>query len=436
MRKSNKQKTAQLIFITINLLFCLLYSPHYTIAKSYNQLSKKARDLINAVYKPFIDKKQTIVDHHVHVIGVGNSLCKLCPEIENTGIYVNNKRFSLFHPVLFIKTKVLMNSSMIADQDKADAQYARHLFNLAMDVPANTEFYLLAMEGYWERKNPQSPPEMNKEKTDLYIPNEYIVKLADCLNKKMGKNCFVPVISVHPYRPKATEILEKYHKAGVRFVKWLPNIMNIDPRINDSEYSSFYKKMHGLGMALIVHTGWEQALNVIDKKHQKLGYPEYLENALNAGVTVIMSHCGGDKKLKIGCKDSQKSFLEMMNKANKKPEWSLYGETSAITLKKNIPHLVNLLGNENLKNKILYGSDYPLPATYSLYPVNKLIKQGFLSPVLKKPLKEIFDYNPLIFDFVLKRTIKHPRTNKGFPEEAFISLPENISHPQQTTNPR
>lgn len=34
-------------------------------------------------------------------------------------------------------------------------------------------------------------------------------------------------------------------------------------------------------------------------------------------------------------------------------------------------------------------------------------------------LNEIYKYNPLIFDYVLKRTLRYPRTGKGFEAVLF-----------------
>jgi predicted TIM-barrel fold metal-dependent hydrolase len=391
-------------------------------------LSNEAQELIEEAYKPFKENQKIIVDHHVHIVGSGNKSFNICSEINKTGIYLNQDRFSLLDPLSLGKTKVLMNSSKITNLKKSDEQYAERLLSLARNAPYKTNYYLLALDGYWEKTKDEDGSEkaiFNKDKTDLYVPNDYVVKLTKCLNNKLKSNRFIPVISVHPYRPNAIDILEEFNKQNVQYVKWLPNVMNIDPRINDEKYKSFYKKMNELGMVLMSHTGWEEATEVTDKKYQELGFPAFLENALDAGVTVIMSHSGGDEKLEVGVKTSHESFLEMMAKANEKPGWTLYGDISALTLKKNIKHFKNIIDNEKLKGKILYGSDYPLPATYFLYPVDKLIEEGYLKSHLGKPLKEIFKYNPLVFDFVLKRNIQHPITGKKLPPEVFLSTEDN-----------
>ncbi len=374
-----------------------------------------------------------IVDHHVHILGAGSGACS---EIDNTGVYLNSRRLSPFNPVSYLKTRIFMSSSGITDICRADEQFVERLFKLAKNVPGNTQFYILALDRHWEKVTGEDGLarfEADEEKTDLYIPNSYVVKLAESLNNRLSSRRFIPVISVHPYNPNSIQILEDYHKQGINFVKWLPNTMNIDPRINDDEYKLFYRKMSALGMVLISHTGWEEALDVSSEKHQSYGFPLFLENALDAGVTVIMAHSGGDNRIgKICGKTSSESFFEMMHRASREEKWSLYGDISALTITKNIERFKEIIGNKELHNKILYGSDYPLPAVYALYPVNNLIDKGYLDKRYKAPLKEIFKYNPLVFDFVLKRNIKHPVNGKKLPEEVFLSLEDNTKKVSQS----
>jgi len=41
--------------------------------------------------------------------------------------------------------------------------------------------------------------------------------------------------------------------------------------------------------------------------------------------------------------------------------------------------------------------------------------------VERAPLNEIYHYNPLLFDFVVKRTVKLPGTGKKFPPSVFMT---------------
>jgi hypothetical protein len=48
------------------------------------------------------------------------------------------------------------------------------------------------------------------------------------------------------------------------------------------------------------------------------------------------------------------------------------------------------------------------------------VKQGYINADEAGSLKEIYDYNPLLFDFVLKRALKLPGTSKRFPAAVFM----------------
>jgi hypothetical protein len=50
-----------------------------------------------------------------------------------------------------------------------------------------------------------------------------------------------------------------------------------------------------------------------------------------------------------------------------------------------------------------------------------LVKQGYIDAEEADSLKEIYDFNPLLFDFVLKRTLNLPGTANGFPAAVFMN---------------
>jgi mannonate dehydratase len=73
-----------------------------------------------------------------------------------------------------------------------------------------------------------------------------------------------------------------------------------------------------------------------------------------------------------------------------------------------------------LHERLVNGSDYPLPAVNILIRTGTLLKKGYVTAVERQSLNEIYDYNPLLFDFVLKRTIKSPATRKSLPGSIFM----------------
>jgi mannonate dehydratase len=79
-----------------------------------------------------------------------------------------------------------------------------------------------------------------------------------------------------------------------------------------------------------------------------------------------------------------------------------------------------MLAREDLHERLVNGSDYPLPAVNLLIRTRPLVKQGYISNSEAESLKEIYDYNPLLFDFVLKRTLRLPGTTRSFPASIFM----------------
>jgi mannonate dehydratase len=235
---------------------------------------------------------------------------------------------------------------------------------------------------------------------------------------------FVPNISVNPYRPDAIAELEKWAQRGARVVKWLPNAMGINPA--DPQCDSFYQKMKELDLILLSHGGEEKAVEA--EEDQKLGNPLLLRRALDHGVKVIVAHCAGlgtnedleskDRKQR----DNFDLFLRLMDE--KRYEGLVFGEISAMTQFNRIGKpLQRILEREDLHERLVNGSDYPLPAVNILIRTRPLVKHGHLTSSEAECLREIYDYNPLLFDFVLKRTLKRPGMSKTLPAAIFMTNP-------------
>lgn len=55
---------------------------------------------------------------------------------------------------------------------------------------------------------------------------------------------------------------------------------------------------------------------------------------------------------------------------------------------------------------MLNGSDYPLPAVMPLFSLTQMVRMGYLQLSEARVLSDVRRYNPLLFDFVLKRTVR------------------------------
>jgi len=298
-----------------------------------------------------------------------------------------------------------------------DQQYVNRLASLVRNVPSKKwgKVFLLAMDQWYHENG-----EVDEVNTGLYVPNDYVFKVVE-----QHPDIFVAACSVHPYRKDAVQELERCYKRGARLIKWLPNTQGINPA--SPLCDAFYKKVVDLGMVLLSHTGVEHTIDVpgID---QSLGNPLLLRRALNNGVRVVAAHCGGMGKMKdlddpkAPDVESLDLFLRIMDE--KEYEELLFADISALTSWRRIwTPLFKMLNRTDLHHRLLNGSDYPLPALNLVVSTRALVKAGYITPEQRLLLNEIYDYNPLLFDFVTKRIIRTPQGN-SFPASVFMKHPK------------
>jgi predicted TIM-barrel fold metal-dependent hydrolase len=369
-----------------------------------NRLSEKAADLIKRAFEPLDPVR--LIDHHVHIAGIG---------IGATGAFVHSKMRSWSHPLHRLKYKVYMSAAGVTDESSADKDFVSRLSCLVSNISNHGKHRVLGFD-----KNYLRDGTVNLEKTEFYVPNEYVFQIAEA-----NPDLFLPNISVNPYRSDALAELERWASRGARVVKWLPNAMGIDP--SDSGCEPFYQKMKELDLILLSHGGEEKAVEA--EEDQKLGNPLLLRRPLEHGVKVIVAHCAGlgqNEDLEAPSKpltDNFDLFLRLMNE--KRYEGLLFGEISAMTqFNRAGKPLRTILAREDLHERLVNGSDYPLPAVNLLIRTKTLTKNGYITSDERNLLNEIYDYNPLLFDLVLKRTLRLPGTTKKLPASVFM---ENVA---------
>jgi uncharacterized protein len=69
------------------------------------------------------------------------------------------------------------------------------------------------------------------------------------------------------------------------------------------------------------------------------------------------------------------------------------------------------------------GSDYPLPAVNAAIWTSQLLVHGMITTEERKWLNEIYRFNPLLFDYVVKRTLRDPRSGVRLPAVLFLENP-------------
>lgn len=352
------------------------------------RLSSEAQELIEKAYDGLPEKKYR--DNHCHLVAIGTG--------NNYG-YVNHKMHKLLSLPMKLRFNLFASAAGIRNVADSDMEYVERLVTLLENNPGIEKISLLALDQYYDKMGRPHP-----ELTRLYVPNDYLMRVCNRYPQH-----FLPVISVHPYRSDALEELEIYAKKGVKFVKWLANSQNIDA--SDPICDPFYKMMKTYDMTLLAHGGYEEALTV--PGHQKLGNPLLYRRPLEMGLKVIIAHCAGlglnkdiDNKLNLPSKNHN-LFFRMMEE--EKYKGLLFGDIAAVTQINRLGSpLKTILEKQEHHHRLYNGSDYPLPGINAAYSTLALQIFGYITKAEKKILDEIYYYNPLLCDFITKRTIRHP----------------------------
>jgi mannonate dehydratase len=208
--------------------------------------------------------------------------------------------------------------------------------------------------------------------------------------------------SIHPYRKDALAALENAVANGARAMKWLPAAMGIDP--GAARCDAFYRLLAKHDLPLITHAGHEAA--VAGTARQDYGNPLKTRRALDLGVRVVVAHCAshGDDLDQTGKRRPSFDILAGMLDAGLA---GLYADISAVTQFNRAEVLQSLLARPDWHGRLLNGSDYPLPGILPLISLNKLVKLDLLDADAQPFLNGLREHNPLLFDFALKRLLRH-----------------------------
>lgn len=366
-------------------------------------LSTPAADLMKRAFDD-VDPRR-LVDYHTHVVGVGAG---------GTGNLINPAMRSRRRPLKYLKFLVYLSASGIKDLENADREFVLRLADQARHIADHGKYRLLAFDRHYNADGT-----VNAEKTEFYTANEHVFNLA-----AEFPDLFLPTMSVHPYRTNALEELARWAGRGVKVVKWLPNAMGIDP--SDPRCDPFYRSMRELGVVLLSHAGEEKAVET--EEDQRLGNPLHLRRPLDHGVKVIAAHCAGlGKNPDLDHPDRRlvpnfQLFMRLMEE--KRYEGLLFGDISAMTQRNRLGvPLTTILERTDLHARLVNGSDYPLPAINIVISTGALARAGYITRAERTGLNEIYDYNPLLFDFVLKRTLKVPGAGQRLPASVFLANP-------------
>ena len=215
---------------------------------------------------------------------------------------------------------------IIADEIRG-AKLVDDVVILAMDVP------------YDEEGN------LDEEAIEVYVPNRFVgveVKRHKALH--FGA-------SVHPDRKDALEELEWSKENGAVLVKWLPNIQGVNP--SKERYRVYYEKLVELDLPLLTHVGDEDSFSKTDNT---LGDPRLLKLPLECGVRIIAAHVASS-----GERDGVENIEHLLQMMPEFP--NLFADISTLTQVNRSKYLPQVLSDERLKGRVMYGTDYPLTNT-------------------------------------------------------------------------
>ena len=331
-------------------------------------------------------------DVHAHLLGTGDS---------GSGCTVHASMSQWWRPIEVLRRQAILNANAgcVADDGTAsvDRAYVERLLALTADFPRGAHWLLFAFDNaHGDHGAPHA------DATTFHVPDRYARAVASAHGDRFGF-----VASIHPYAADALERLDGAIAAGALAVKWLPSAMNIDPR--DARCRPFYDRLAKSRLPLIVHFGEEQA--VPGAGRDAFGNPLLARVPLAAGVRVVMAHCAS-----LGhAADSDKRsaprvpafelFKRLMDE--RAHEQLLLGDVSAVLQINRRTELARtLIERDDWHGRLLHGSDYPLPGIPILTRPQRLADAGLLDAAAVPVLQSLREHNPLLFDFVLKRSVR------------------------------
>lgn len=360
-------------------------------------------DLVQAAWQG-LDTAQ-VWDCHTHLIGTGDS---------DSGIWVNPNMESPLHLFQYVQFKFYLNAACAGTAKSIDQGYVQRLVKLNQGMASGVKFMLLAFDYHYDEKGGRV-----LENSPFYTPNDYAASVAN----QYPEN-FEWIASIHPYREDCVEALEQVVAAGARAVKWLPGSMGMNPA--SPLCDRFYAALRRLNIPLLIHAGTEYAVHVDGL--QGYGNPLLMRRPLDLGIRVIVAHCASlGRSIDIDKGANRKGSPEVDNfelfaRLMSEPAYVdlLYGDIAAVTqVNRDVSIISRIIQNLDWHDRLINGSDYPLPGVMPVFSMRQYVNSGLLPESEAKLISAVREYNPMLFDFILKRRIQVD--GKRLPNRVFES---------------
>ena len=334
---------------------------------------------------------EAVWDCHCHLIGVGDS---------PSGIWINPEMRSLFHPIQLTQYKFYLDAScaLAMDAQSLDEGAVQRVLQIHKDLPQGFRFMLLAFDHYHDENGNRDLALSPFHTPDIYARAMATAYPAQC----------EWIASIHPYRADALEALDEAVQNQARAVKWLPSVMGIDA--SNPKCDAFYQALVKYDLPLLTHVGAEYA--VTTPLGQTLNNPLLFRRALDHGVRVIFAHCatlGESVDIDKGVNGPMVANLDLFARIMADPRYEklALGDIAAVTqVNRDRWKVEKILQTDAWHDRLVYGSDYPLPGVMPVFSPQNFVDWGMLPASSADVLSEVRRYNPILFDVMLKRLIK------------------------------
>lgn len=234
------------------------------------------------------------------------------------------------------------------------ARYRQHL-----EPPGPIDrFVLLAFDAVHDDDGrvPPLPTRRRALGSDIYTSNSFIRDVC-----RRNPTRFLFGASVHPYRPNAVACIEEVFAAGACLLKWIPLHHNID--VTDPRTIAVLRRCGELGLPVLMHFGEEFSLRTHRPNYRQVGpLLETLRGLRREGrmPCAIVAHAA-TPITPLSRRGPYRTLLAALR--GEFADAPLYADLAAMTAPAKAGFLWALLRRPELHAKLLFGSDFPVPAT-------------------------------------------------------------------------
>ena len=326
-----------------------------------------------------------VVDAHCHLVGIGDG---------NPEAWIHPQMTNLLYPMRTVQRHFYFNATCVDDRSPVDAGVVEQLVRQCREMRTGFRALLLAFD--WARDAQGMPDE---SLSTFRVSDDYAARVAAQFPEH-----FAWAASIHPFDPAALDRLDRAAARGAWAIKWLPSAQNIDPA--DPRCDRFYARLAALRLPLITHGGAERAVH---SALEEFDNPLRLRRPLDAGVRVFVAHCAslGEGKDLDAPGTPPRSNFELFTRLMEEPRYrnNLAGDISAITQANRMDECAALLERTEWHDRLVNGSDYPLPGVVPIVSLPALAQKGLIAASAVPVLRDLRHHNVLLFDFVLKRAL-------------------------------